>query len=149
MKPIVAGLTVAKLTADDQALLKLLRAAGLPTSDLQTGVQKRFIGLHDGSVLVAAGGLELHGRYGLLRSLVVAESHRGSGKGKYISERLISEARALGLEALYLLTTTAERFFQRIGFERIRRESVPTPVQQTAEFNELCPKSAIVMRYKL
>jgi N-acetylglutamate synthase-like GNAT family acetyltransferase len=92
-------------------MLDLLHKAGLPTSDLRKGSDRRFIGIREGSQLIAPGGLEPHGSYGLLRALVVAESHRGSGRGTYISENLISEARALGLKEPHLLTTRAERFF--------------------------------------
>jgi amino-acid N-acetyltransferase len=140
---------IVRLRADDSALIKLLQNARLPTKDLQAGADKRFIGLFEGSKLIAAGGLERHGAYGLLRSLVVAEGHRRSGKGEYISKCLIGEARSLRLRELYLLTTTAEGFFQQIGFERVEREAVPVEIQQSAEFSELCPQSAIVMRCEL
>jgi glycerol uptake facilitator-like aquaporin/N-acetylglutamate synthase-like GNAT family acetyltransferase len=142
------GRSITKLTANDQAMLELLRNAGLPTSDLQ-GTNKQFVGFRDGKRLIGAGGLERHGPYGLVRSVVVADGQRGSGNGTKISQWLLDEARSLGLEEVYLLTTSAEHFFQRIGFARVRRETVPEPIQHTAEFSELCPKSAIVMRVKL
>ena len=44
------------------------------------------------------------------------------------------------------LTTTAERFFPRFGFERITRDDVPASVQASIEFREACPASATVMR---
>jgi amino-acid N-acetyltransferase len=61
------------------------------------------------------------------------------------------EARAhdAGVETLYLLTTTAAAFFAELGYERIERESVPAPIRESAEFGELCPSSATVMRRRL
>jgi amino-acid N-acetyltransferase len=47
---------------------------------------------------------------------------------------------------VYLLTTTAERFFRTFGFERIERAAVPQSVQTSIEFTSACPSSATVMR---
>jgi amino-acid N-acetyltransferase len=50
---------------------------------------------------------------------------------------------------LYLLTTTAEKYFPGFGFDQTPREAVPVEVQQTAEFKEICPSSATVMHRAL
>ena len=52
-------------------------------------------------------------------------------------------------QALYLLTTTAEGYFPKFGFERITRAEVPPSVQASVEFATACPASAIVMRKRL
>ena len=49
----------------------------------------------------------------------------------------------------FLLTTTAERFFPKFGFERIERTDVPASLQASIEFRSACPSSAIVMRKAL
>lgn len=51
--------------------------------------------------------------------------------------------------AVYLLTTTADRYFPRFGFERIARADVPASVQTSIEFTSACPTSATVMRKQL
>jgi amino-acid N-acetyltransferase len=61
----------------------------------------------------------------------------------------IEDAQHRALPALYLLTTTAEHFFPRFGFERITRDEVPASVQTSIEFRGACPASAIVMRRRL
>jgi hypothetical protein len=48
-----------------------------------------------------------------------------------------------------LLTTTAERFFPKFGFESIARTDVPATVQASIEFTSACPTSAAVMRKQL
>ena len=53
------------------------------------------------------------------------------------------------MPALYLLTTTAERYFPKFGFERIERAEVPLSVQTSIEFTSACPSSATVMRKQL
>jgi amino-acid N-acetyltransferase len=62
---------------------------------------------------------------------------------------LLVHATARGFRELYLLTTTAEEFFPRFGFERIGREEVPAAVRESVEFRESCPASATVMRLRL
>jgi amino-acid N-acetyltransferase len=74
---------------------------------------------------------------------------RGAGLGARLTEAAIADARRRELPALYLLTTTAERFFPRFGFERITRDEVPASVQASIEFRGACPASAIVMRKRL
>ena len=41
----------------------------------------------------------------------------------------------MGIRAVYLLTTTAERFFPRFGFEVIDRADVPDSVMRSAEIH--------------
>jgi amino-acid N-acetyltransferase len=79
----------------------------------------------------------------------VDEDHRGTGLGNRLTAAAIEDARRRALPALYLLTTTAERFFPRFGFERISRDDVPASVQASIEFREACPASALVMRKRL
>jgi amino-acid N-acetyltransferase len=50
-----------------------------------------------------------------------------------------------GMNALYLLTQTAEHYFPRFGFERVARESVPAEIAETLEFKSACPASAVAM----
>ena len=66
-----------------------------------------------------------------------------------MTEAALRLARANGVDTVYLLTTTAERFFPRLGFEPITRDQVPTTVQASVEFRSACPASAVVMRKRL
>ncbi|HEY8310016.1 MAG TPA: hypothetical protein VIG47_05635, partial [Gemmatimonadaceae bacterium] len=51
----------------------------------------------------------------------------------------------LHIQALYLLTTTAEGYFPRFGFTRISRETASDGVRNSVEFRDACPASATVM----
>jgi amino-acid N-acetyltransferase len=108
-----------------------------------------FIVAEHGEEVVGAAGLEVYGPYGLVRSVVVAPEVKGQGIGRGLTHQLLAQARARGLEAVYLLTTTAPDFFARLGFERIPREAAPAPLWASAEFQGACPASAIVMRLNL
>jgi hypothetical protein len=58
---------------------------------------------------------------------------------------MVSHARLLGVERLYLLTTDAEEYFATLGFKPIERSEAPAPIQATSQFRSLCPKSAVCM----
>lgn len=133
--------------ADVQALLK---QAGLPFEDLSAAAMPDFIVLRGASgELLAAGGVEIHGEDGLLRSVVVADTMRGKGLGGTVATMMERHARTKGIRALFLLTTTAAEFFPRLGYERFDRGSVPPAVAQSAEFASLCPASAVCMKKNL
>ena len=86
---------------------------------------------------------------GLLRSVAVAPEWQGSGVGRALVERVLHAGRAEGIRDVYLLTTTAEHYFPRLGFACVARSDVPDPVQASEEFKDACPASAVVMRKPL
>jgi len=130
---------------DLPAIRALLQAERLPHEDLTTRHLDNFLVLRDGAALWAVAGLERHGRDGLLRSVTVAPACRRGGLGGAMVGAAEGRARALGLGALYLLTTTAADFFARRGYRRIAREDAPAPLQASREFSALCPASATCM----
>jgi len=50
---------------------------------------------------------------------------------------------------VYLLTTTAQQYFQRLGFETVPREAVDPAVTASAEFGDSCCATAVAMRLAL
>jgi amino-acid N-acetyltransferase len=133
---------------DHGAVVGLLDAAGLPLAGLIPALTDFFVAEQDGRV-VGAVGLEGYGPDALLRSAVVDPAARGSGIGVALVERVLEHARQRGILAIYLLTTTAEHYFPRFGFQRIEREAVPEAVKASVEFREACPASAAVMRMEV
>lgn len=131
--------------ADYAAVCELLRSAALPVDGLSATLEN-FLVAQDGARLVAVAGLEVYDDAGLLRSVVVAPPHRGSGLGGRLTDRAIAMARELGVRQVYLLTDTAEEFFRRRGFAVVTRAEVPRTVQASVEFTTVCPVSATVMR---
>ncbi len=95
--------------------------------------------------LVGVAGLEVCCENALLRSVAIAPEWRSRGLGRALVERVIADAESRGIRALYLLTTTAERYFPSFGFETITRERVPDDIRATEEFRVACPASATVM----
>ncbi len=132
-----------------EAVVKLLAAAQLPTEDLTAAHCENFF--YSGPETTPAGlvGLEIYGDVALLRSLVVAPDRRGAGEGAELLRHAEEQARARGVRSLFLLTTTAEEFFARHGYERASRESAPDSIRATREFAGICPASSAFMVRRL
>ncbi|HLA63328.1 MAG TPA: arsenic resistance N-acetyltransferase ArsN2 [Rhodothermales bacterium] len=134
-------------TPDDlRPVLTLLKAARLPRADLAGSALDHFHVVRGTAGLLGVVGLEVYGgRWGLLRSLAVAEGARGSGLGGRLVAAVEADAARLGLDGLYLLTTTAAPFFAARGWTGVDRDAVPEPVRTSTEFRGLCPASAVCL----
>lgn len=129
---------------DLDAVRRLLAAHHLPLDGLDDHVATLLVARQD-DIVVGAAALEVYRDGALLRSLAVAAELRGRGLGRDLTDAAIRMARELDVAALYLLTTTAERFFPKFGFQRIERGDVPPSVRESVEFRSACPASAVVM----
>ena len=133
--------------ADAAEVEALLTGARLPLAGVRDALPC-FVVAHDHDRLVGVAGIEecgSSGRHALLRSVAVDPTWRNHGLGRALVERAIALAESRGAHALYLLTTTAERYFPTFGFVPTSREAVPDEVRATAEFQGACPASATVM----
>jgi amino-acid N-acetyltransferase len=140
---------IRKAIKTDVALIKkMLRDNDLPFEDISLQKVSLLIG-YSNSKILGVSGVEIYGNYGLLRSLVIREPFRESGLGKELVFKLIEYVKLKGVKELYLLTTTAEGFFKKLGFKKIERSNVPEIVQTTREFKDLCPVSASCMKKEI
>lgn len=131
-----------------EAFRTLLKSSGLPADDIN---YKRdlLVGYYEEGALVGTGGLEIHGGYGLLRSLSVKLGIRGKSVGTTITEFLLKQGKDKKLRGIYLLTETAKGFFERKGFQVVSRDHVPEEVKASSEFSHVCPTTAVVMYLSL
>ena len=125
-------------------VLALLNEAGLPSKDAAEHWQN-FLVASNNKELVGAVGVELYGRHGFVRSLVVKPALRNHGLGKQLYAAAAMLARSKGVSELGLLTNTAENFFVREGFRKIEKESIPEFIKGTKEYTTFCPSSAVAM----
>ena len=130
---------------DAAAILQLLESCGLPTDGLLDHLSTAVVARAEEGV-VGSAALEVYSDGALLRSVAVHETMRGSGLGHRLTESALDVARGLNVPAVYLLTTTAERFFPKLGFHQIDRDQVPEGVRESIEFRSACPSTAIAMR---
>ena len=131
-------------SSDLPAVEALLATNKLPLDGVRENFNDFVVAEERGSI-VGAIGLERFDSAGLVRSAVVCADQRGIGVGRRLVERILARAEEAGIEELYLLTTTAEEYFPRFGFNRTTRTAVPDTVQASAEFRGACPDTAIVM----
>lgn len=136
------------LAADLGVVLALLAQCDLPLDGLSDHLATMVVARHDGRV-VGSAALELYADGALLRSVAVAPALRGQGIGRSLTERAIALGESLNARAIYLLTTTADAYFPRLGFERIDRDGVSDGVRTSIEFASACPSTATVMRRDL
>ena len=128
--------------AQFDAIAGLLSAAELPVEDLNVTMLDAFIVATEGDVCVGVVGLEIYESNALLRSLVVEQQHRSRGLGARLVDAIETEVQTRRVTALYLLTTTAITFFERVGYTAHDRATVPPSIAATTEFSSLCPDTA-------
>ena len=137
-------------TSDDlPGITRLLEESDLPTVGVKDALSTFIVAEADGRLVGVVGLETCCDRYALLRSTAVEPEWRGRRLGKVLVERAIRDAESRGIEALYLLTTTAERYFPTFGFTRVERSDVPDEVKAMEEFRSACPASATVMTLAL
>ena len=139
------AVTIRRPTENDlPAIERLLTAASLPLDGVREALPS-FVLAEADDTIVGVAGLEVCCDNALLRSVAVDPAWRSQGIGRLLVTRVIADAESRGIHALYLLTTSAERYFPGFGFREITRNQVPEDVRATAEFQNACPASATVM----
>lgn len=144
--PIESGVARIRAAApeDLSAVERLLAASNLPLDGVSDSFGDFVVAESNGDI-VGVAGLEICCDDALLRSVAVHADWRSKGVGRALVTRAIADAEARGINALYLLTTTAERYFPMLGFSTVKREDVPADVRATKEFTSACPASAVAM----
>ncbi len=141
------GTTVAPASAEDRPELEaLLTAAGLPLDGLDQALA--VIARIDG-VMVGAAALECWDGFGLLRSVVVAEAHRGFKIAAALVTDRLCAARFDALNAVYLLTTGASGYFERLGFTAIERKAIPHALDDSTQLALPTCANAVAMKLEL
>lgn len=108
-----------------------------------------FFSAYEHDVFIGIIGLEQFDNVGFLRSLVVLEEYRNKGYGKEICNSLLNYAKDKKNKEIYLLTTTAKNFFEKLGFKAVERKNVPDEIKNSSEFSHFCPDSAVCLKIDL
>ncbi len=135
-------------------LLEIYAAKGnlLPRtmSELYRHLRDFFVIEIDGKV-VACGALEIFTEdLGEVRSLVVDEAYERRGLGRMMVERVIQEARTIGLKRLMALTYVPA-FFHKLGFQTVAMDTLPEKVWGVCvkcyKYNN-CDETAVLLELK-
>lgn len=130
---------------DESAIKAFLDGCELPSVDINASHLAHFFVVKDAGQIIGCIGIEDCGEFGLLRSLAVKESFRDHGLGVQLVDYIEEYAGSRQTKSLFLLTTTADRFFAANGYQVIPRESAPAAIKETTEFKSICPTSAVCM----
>lgn len=96
-------------------------------SELYRHLRDFFVVEINGTV-AACGALEIFTEdLGEVRSLVVADEFKNRGLGRQLVQRIIQEARAIGLRRLMALTYVPV-FFHKLGFNTVAKDTLPEKV---------------------
>jgi N-acetylglutamate synthase-like GNAT family acetyltransferase len=130
-RPIPVPLPLAVWERD--GLAAALAKAGLPAEDIESPgpLIWRF---ENDDTPVGFGGLELFGDQALLRSVVTLPPVRKHGIGTAIVASLEAEARIRGCRAVWVVTSKAADFFQRLGYRGCERAQAPEAIRAAAPF---------------
>lgn len=124
---------------------QLLSVCELPYADISPSKYLLFFGCRSDGKLDGVIGLEVYGPVALLRSLAVDPALRKRGLGKALVDFAEAQAASRGIDSLYLLTTTADTYFSRLGYSPALREEAPSSIKTTSQFSDLCPTSSVFM----
>ena len=129
------------------AAIDLLKKNNLPTEDIHPGTQLFVIEEND--IVIGTVAVEYDFNVALLRSLSVSDGKRNSGIGELLVSFVENYVQKQGVHSIYLLTTTAEKFFLKKGYEKIDRNNVPDFIKNTKEYSLLCSSSSTLMKKEL
>ena len=139
-------IAITPATADDLPGIKtLLLENALPTAGVDEHWPTFVVARADGR-LVGCGGSEAYQVAALIRSVAVDPRYRKHGLGRRLVRQLVDRLAARGLREFYLLTTTAEAYFQKRGFKTIERDEVHPQLLASRELQDACPSTATCMR---
>ena len=129
---------------DLDEICQLLVEANLPAIDLNPLLEHFFVAIENNRI-ISVIGMDKYEDDGLLRSAVVQMGYRNTGIATALVNQLFDYAKKQGVKSLYLITNTAETYFEKKGFMKISKDAVPASILQSKEFNGLCPASSIIM----
>jgi len=96
------------------------------TSDEVATNIRSYILAKDNDNIIGYTALHIHSnRIAEIRSLIVSTSHRGQNIGKKLVEFTINEAQELNVTQEILVLTYLPKFFEKMNFIEIDKESIP------------------------
>ena len=130
------------------AIIQLLDECKLPHSDIMPGKQQFVVAEIDRKIIGCAG-YESYTENGLFRSLAVKPLYRNMSIAQTMIDNIFALAQEQGIKEFFLLTTTADKLFGKLGWEIINRNDVPANIANSTEFASICPSVAICMKHQL
>lgn len=124
----------------------LLRLSQLDALEEEGGQTSYLMAATAAGGIAACAGWTKLGEYAVMHSLAVAPTSRGSGVGGALCAMAMGALMDEGaVEAVYLATSTARRFFQSFGFE-MTEEELPEAAASHAAIRLARPDTSFMVR---
>ncbi|MGC8501827.1 N-acetyltransferase [Desulfurella sp.] len=95
-----------------------------PIEDIAERIREFFIA-KDGSKVIATSSLRIfYPNLAEIRTITIDENYQKQGLGRKLVEKELEEAKALGIEKVFALTTQIE-FFKKMDFSLIDKKDLP------------------------
>jgi amino-acid N-acetyltransferase len=108
---------------------RLIKDAGLNDKGIEKHLSHFFVAEtaegEEMSQMIGVVGMEVHGPYGLLRSFVLERASWNPKVGLNMIGILLSYAKKLKLERVYLLAGASTSFFGELGFSEVAVQDLP------------------------
>jgi N-acetylglutamate synthase-like GNAT family acetyltransferase len=117
-------------------MVELIAGANLPPFFVDEYLDG-FVAAERAGTVVGCGGIEMYGDCAVVRSVVVAESERGTGLGRRLAEALMADASKAGAVDLYLFTADALPFWAHLGFEEVGFDAWREPARACWQYQFL------------
>jgi amino-acid N-acetyltransferase len=112
----------------------LLLSEGLPVETILNAPIVFYQLVTETGARIGWGGIEVHGSHGVLRAVLIKSALRKTGAGRTLVKAIIDDAKNSGIKKLWLLTTNAEVFFAKMGFNHAIRDDAPKDIKDCEEF---------------
>jgi len=122
----------------------LLKSRDLPCEDFNVHLNNFYV-IEDKNKIIATAGYESCSSYALLRSFAVLDTYKGLGLAGKLYKTLEEKAKNENIKAFYLLTQTAEKYFEKLNFINIEKNEAPNSIKKTEQFKSICPASSQLM----
>jgi amino-acid N-acetyltransferase len=115
-------------------------------TDIYENLQTFIVAESDGDIVGCCGLQIIWSDLAEIRSLAVKESNSGKGAGKMLVAEAVKKVKRLGIKRIFALTFEPE-FFEKLGFERIEKDSLPMKVWRDCarcSKQEKCDEVAVI-----
>ena len=127
----------------------LLVSSNLVPEGLEKENLTLFYKANEFEKVVGVIGVEVYGKFCLLRSLAVHKSKRNLGIARTLIHEALEFACAEKSFNVYLITETIGNTMMRYGFNNISRDDVPHEILKSPFFNGICPCYCQIMHKKI
>ena len=136
------------LAGERGGLAAALERSGLPVDEVDAPGRHFWRFATPDELPVGFGGIEVHGKDALLRSIVTLPPLRGRGFAKAMITALETEAAVAGCRAVWLITQS-KSMFEQLGYYACDMADVPEAINTTTQFTLLRNTGAAAMVKRL